>query len=499
MLSLSRLGSSIQPAAARAHIADLDNRIATLQDASTALSVERYSWECHLDASIYPFLNSPNQLAPPPRPPAHDTSQSRHDTRVIASQIPERFTLASFTDLSSGVVEPRVVRTRIADIDTRIVALQESIQQLSLERNSWKTHLDAYSYPVLTLPNELVSEIFLHTRVNFPRLSTLKAPLLLSWICRHWREIALSMPAFWDTLSITPPQNISDHPAKLPMLETWLRRAGNRPLFLALSFRRLPAPPAFSMRHFLEGLLLHRSRWEYLSLDVPFGDLHLLRGDMPSLRVLSLSVRNVDVNALGNAPVSVFDCAPKLEKVSIHAQYGTLLVLPWRQLKSLVLSAMCPYEVSDILRQTINLSSLAVDFTAADDEDVIALLQPTPIPPLLYLSDLDVDSTDSEALVQFLDRIALPRLTNLSILSTRDVQPSMVAELVARSACNMQALRIEIDSWEHTEADYRALLPTVGTIVINLPVVETFDEDSEDEDQDEVGEENGDEDGEEDT
>ncbi|KAJ7149590.1 hypothetical protein C8R46DRAFT_862117, partial [Mycena filopes] len=90
------------------------------------------------------------------------------------------------------------------------------------ERSSLKSHLGAYVYPVLTLPNELVSEIFLHTREISSDSSTLEAPLLVSCICRHWRDIALSTPERWDTVSIVAPEDMASHPGKIPVLETWL-------------------------------------------------------------------------------------------------------------------------------------------------------------------------------------------------------------------------------------------------------------------------------------
>ncbi|KAJ7703692.1 hypothetical protein B0H17DRAFT_901456, partial [Mycena rosella] len=54
-------------------------------------------------------------------------------------------------------------------------------------------------YPVLTLPNEITSRIFIdylasHGRIR-PFMRT--APLLLAQICRPWREIALSTCKLW--------------------------------------------------------------------------------------------------------------------------------------------------------------------------------------------------------------------------------------------------------------------------------------------------------------
>ncbi|KAF8152014.1 hypothetical protein K438DRAFT_1433339, partial [Mycena galopus ATCC 62051] len=54
-------------------------------------------------------------------------------------------------------------------------------------------------YPVLTLPNEVISMIFVHCLPAHGRVrpSPRRAPLLLAQICTLWREIALSTGQLW--------------------------------------------------------------------------------------------------------------------------------------------------------------------------------------------------------------------------------------------------------------------------------------------------------------
>ncbi|KAJ7769246.1 hypothetical protein B0H14DRAFT_2402504 [Mycena olivaceomarginata] len=57
-----------------------------------------------------------------------------------------------------------------------------------------------YRYPVLMLPSENVAEIFLHFLPIFPicaPLTGLNSPILLTQICRGWRQIALGTPRLW--------------------------------------------------------------------------------------------------------------------------------------------------------------------------------------------------------------------------------------------------------------------------------------------------------------
>ncbi|KAJ6560151.1 hypothetical protein B0H19DRAFT_945240, partial [Mycena capillaripes] len=60
--------------------------------------------------------------------------------------------------------------------------------------------LNSFKYPVLTLPAEIISEIFVHFLPIYPScppLTGFLSPTLLTQICRKWRHIALTTPALW--------------------------------------------------------------------------------------------------------------------------------------------------------------------------------------------------------------------------------------------------------------------------------------------------------------
>ncbi|KAJ7708533.1 hypothetical protein B0H16DRAFT_1261004, partial [Mycena metata] len=81
-----------------------------------------------------------------------------------------------------------------------ISRLQLSLDEMQTRLRHLQTRLDSITYPVLTLPPEITSEIFLlclpderTTGVVDPR----EVPLLLAHVCRAWRQIAISLPALW--------------------------------------------------------------------------------------------------------------------------------------------------------------------------------------------------------------------------------------------------------------------------------------------------------------
>ncbi|KAJ7742791.1 hypothetical protein B0H16DRAFT_1463876 [Mycena metata] len=102
------------------------------------------------------------------------------------------------------------------------------------EKISIQRSLDSIVYPILTLPVEVTAEIFVHClpeRSFHP--SGKVAPLLLSGICRQWRDIACSTPKLWAVLGLNFSRGLRPN-FQLLLLE-WLRRARTARLSLRLA------------------------------------------------------------------------------------------------------------------------------------------------------------------------------------------------------------------------------------------------------------------------
>ncbi|KAJ7262492.1 hypothetical protein C8J57DRAFT_1719396 [Mycena rebaudengoi] len=118
------------------------------------------------------------------------------------------------------------LRARVAAVDLRISALEESLKTLRIERQRLQAPLDAYRYPILTLPTEVTSEIFIHFLPVFPERpppTGLLSPTLLAQICRTWRSIAFNTPRLWRAIKLdlndsTPPS------AAMTLLKTYTAR-----------------------------------------------------------------------------------------------------------------------------------------------------------------------------------------------------------------------------------------------------------------------------------
>ncbi|KAJ7255887.1 hypothetical protein B0H12DRAFT_964781, partial [Mycena haematopus] len=100
-------------------------------------------------------------------------------------------------------------RSRLQDLDDRIADLQkvtaideQVIDELTEERTSIRTYVDAHRAllsPVRRLPLDMLQEIFvacLPTHRNCV-MSASEPPVLLGHICSSWRSISHSTPRLW--------------------------------------------------------------------------------------------------------------------------------------------------------------------------------------------------------------------------------------------------------------------------------------------------------------
>ncbi|KAF9451523.1 hypothetical protein P691DRAFT_723992 [Macrolepiota fuliginosa MF-IS2] len=84
--------------------------------------------------------------------------------------------------------------------------------------------------PLMTinsLPPELLSSIFLHLWQVRRHQQLLPFQVTISRVCRHWRQIAISTPTLWSTITLFSS-------ASLPCVDEWLARSGATPLDVRL-------------------------------------------------------------------------------------------------------------------------------------------------------------------------------------------------------------------------------------------------------------------------
>ncbi|KAJ7246230.1 hypothetical protein C8J57DRAFT_1241713 [Mycena rebaudengoi] len=179
--------------------------------------------------------------------------------------------------------------------------------------------------------------------------------------------------------------------------------------------------------HFTAVLLSHSARWEHIRLIIPWrGDLLWIEGSFPLLHHLTLGPYDYHV-AGGETAATLFRNAPQLKSVVLgDTSNPSRLVLPWSQLTSITVQALCPSSAADILQQATAL----VDLTCALRNDE-----------------------------------ALRHLT-ISELGLGDEPISTITSFLSRSRCSLQSLHVSQAGL--LKAAYCAAFPSIPIIHLNI-------------------------------
>ncbi|KAJ6486423.1 hypothetical protein C8R47DRAFT_1047444 [Mycena vitilis] len=225
------------------------------------------------------------------------------------------------------------LRKLLEDLDAQIVEQKGVLTELEQSRNAAERDLYAAAVatsPVLTLPVEITAEIFEHSLPPVDDSTWYRGrmlPLIVSYVCRAWRDIALATPKLWTTLRI--PSNSTTDPGVVDpghaedLVDQWLARAGACPLSLIL-----PAlVPANRMREVINRYCDRVERLE-LCAESDIANLGLSSVVFPILQRVVLST-DEDVHDR----VTVFSNAPRFHDLRAPRGFSPgNRSLPWLQL-----------------------------------------------------------------------------------------------------------------------------------------------------------------------
>ncbi|KAJ8073936.1 hypothetical protein PM082_012215 [Marasmius tenuissimus] len=148
------------------------------------------------------------------------------------------------------------LRDLVQEPEEQIRKLDEEISYLQARRQALREfviHHRALLSPHRRLPTEIWASIFVKclpdNELGLCSRSTQDAPLLLTTICRQWREIALSTPELWNSIHIYLPipsgfpygGEVTDDAFSSFLLErregfkVWLDRSGSLPITISLA------------------------------------------------------------------------------------------------------------------------------------------------------------------------------------------------------------------------------------------------------------------------
>ncbi|KAJ7157703.1 hypothetical protein C8R43DRAFT_1234584 [Mycena crocata] len=317
--------------------------------------------------------------------------------------------------------------------EAQILDLKRSILSLRRDEELAQRRLDSYAYPVLTLPNEITSEIFLQFLPAYPscpHTNGFPSPTVLAHICRIWRETALATPSLWRAISLIFEDYDSDERNNRRLLSS-LARSRSLPLSIYMHVAHFDQPP----NKCINTISLHRARWEYLDLDAigpePETVSSLFCDPMPSLRQMTLAFdENFEV------PITLAD-APLLRSVS--------------------------QSLSRLLKQATSLLHCELSFCWEDDGDDDDLPQFDIHLPCLQSLLVMHESEDVPALICIFIVSALhtlqvpdPFLGNNPVLALKS--------FIQKSGCSLKELRITPARGENRGELYRKVFASIPKV-----------------------------------
>ncbi|KAJ6486444.1 hypothetical protein C8R47DRAFT_1016134 [Mycena vitilis] len=337
-----------------------------------------------------------------------------------------------------------VLRNQLLELDAQIGRLKSALNELEQARNAAERELRATAtFPVLTLPIEIMAEIFVHSLPPigdglWDRYSRV-APFNVSCVCRAWRNIAVTTPKLWSTLPISF-DSIHSHITSAPglvekFIDRWLSRAKACPLSLIFY---ITGTSKFSLNRLRDVIRRYCDRVEYLHIDMMdgIGDLGLNSAVFP---VLQRATLNYVDHIAPDMPNDILSNAPRFHDLCCESGISpSLITLPWLQLTKFDGTIWN----LDLFAFATNLIEVVVETSSLDHGYVSSstilthshirsltlkgrcsdLIRNLSLPALKDLDVLEMDPDDYESLEPFLQRCSMT-LESLSVRADNGCYP----------------------------------------------------------------------------
>ncbi|KAF8213994.1 hypothetical protein K438DRAFT_1750093 [Mycena galopus ATCC 62051] len=340
------------------------------------------------------------------------------------------------------------LRRRLIQLDVRIVAQRRVLDELQQTRSDVERELHSATataiYPILTLPAEITTEIFLRFfqvadswRGDIPAYGA-SASIVLAGVCRLWRNIALATPVLWSKLKVQI--DCIDHgvirkPGLIEgVIDRWFSRAGlNCPLSLDLESMWEDTPFAPSRLRDIIYRWSHRLQYLRLNIDTtrPLGL------DSAAFPLLEVATIGCDPEP---DPVIVFRNAPRLHQLCLIESdflYNQItprtFTLPWSQLTKFE-GNIADFELFTLAP---NLVEVACTLTA-DHGDISGAITHRCLRSFTVMSECGIEFIHQYLTFPALQHLDLSRVSNYDSLESflaRSSPPLVSLSVAACESC----------------------------------------------------------------
>ncbi|KAG1747858.1 uncharacterized protein EDB91DRAFT_47563 [Suillus paluster] len=346
--------------------------------------------------------------------------------------------------------------TRSQGLETVMDSIKNLHQQLVEKKDKITQSMDLHKGLVSSLwclPTEVLSQIFDHClREDISELypDTLEAPVLLTEVCRRWREVAVGMPSLWCRLYVEVDNN--DWQRAAFCYDLWLQRSRGCPLSLELMCCANDSPKLRS--------LLQPYMNQVTSLSIRFSQdadhAELVLKDFPVLQDLTILVRvNLDISFIAQPISQLPSTVRTLNLIGPFFDIERLSSFNpvWAHLTNIEIIIRYPNAFLYLLQQCPNLSSLKV----------CTLFDKIPTQePLIHkqLQSLDINLSSSSP-GNLLDALSFPKLRVLKVGHKGAWPHEEFKAFLTRSKCPLESLVLKMMVTEQQRAEYVDLIPSL--------------------------------------
>ncbi|KAJ3547790.1 hypothetical protein NMY22_g1514 [Coprinellus aureogranulatus] len=389
---------------------------------------------------------------------------------------------------------------QVREINAELEDLQRRFQALTGKKEEHERFIArhrALLNPVRILPDEILRAIFdrcVPEDQPFPPngvtncMSVEKAPLLLTFVCQRWREVALDYHALWAAPYISiprstsrGPQGESDDERTLKFAQfvgLWLSRALHMPLQLTVTS---PKPPlTFKQhQHIWKAISLYSKQWRFLRVHVTNELLDTILS-MPSSAVPILNLLQISLvlpwrateaarlygakNLIGGASIQAF-CIHGEPWIPPQGHSPLLMHIPlhWRQLTHLhILSInLSDKDVLSIFKKATSLQGCSITIDSFGLQDRFPSTPDLNLPDLTYWSIITTGK-----LTGILSHLSLPNLRVVALVTQEEGPDSLIA--IAQKSFGLVSLNLQSRSITTAQLlQCLALTPRLERLSIN--------------------------------
>ncbi|KAG2057494.1 hypothetical protein BDR06DRAFT_1005123 [Suillus hirtellus] len=355
---------------------------------------------------------------------------------------------------------------QISALETVMVCLK-TLQTQLLEKTdkitqSMNLHKGLLS-PLWRLPNEVLPLIFVHCLPTHHHMwpTSRLAPMLLTKICRRWREVATNMPRLWCRLHLQEAEG-RDWQRIVFCYSSWLERSRGFQLSLSLkSFQGRLTNIQSLLRPYI-------SQISSLSMLVCRQVPELIMTDLLALEELAVTISYLD--AIPAIAPSISRQRSSLRSLRLRGMvfnlhYLSYLDSVWAHLTNVEIAMDQPNAVIHLLRLCPNLSSFMIHavFMHTGIQDVEPFTH-------TKLQSLHIDNSNSgptNNLSRLLDALSLPQLRVFEAQYIRTWPHEELKAFLVRSNCPLMSLDIGygVTTTDEQRAEYVAIIPSLEVIV----------------------------------